>query len=445
MAASRNKKHLGAVTRARACFLFCALLTALLCACGQRGEQTSGPPMSVLELAPTDTPPPAITPTPTPAPPVDMRFTADADNPLPAESERVALGSARRLCGEVSCNYPITELSLSIRCAYSDDPRYPYVKSVSFDSASGVYTCALDSENTLEGVSLDSLVLFSELGPGVHTLTLSARCTGAPRATELAKVRFFILGDAWERIRASDFNSTYPEAAAFFGGDKSRFLYRYQWVWKRYIVADPDWEEAYIQYFEGFPESPWKIHVDAVPYYKEALWYVEHTRVRVHGTNGDSGALPLVRLITEYNGSYVSRFTSSLKSISHHAFGTATDLNASMPPNMNNKDNLALIDNEVRLCLAYNGILSDAEGSYYDFTYSGSYACTDFGVPQSVVNYLLYELAFFRAGFQWAHYYNSTSDGMHFTLTDAIDRNAFSKGSRSLRKVFEYDCAYQTK
>ena len=48
---------------------------------------------------------------------------------------------------------------------------------------------------------------------------------------------------------------------------------------------------------------------------------------------------------------------------------------------------------------------------------------------------------FYRAGFQWGHYYNSTSDGMHFTLTDNI-RNSHDGGNRGLRKVYEYSETY---
>ena len=61
-------------------------------------------------------------------------------------------------------------------------------------------------------------------------------------------------------------------------------------------------------------------------------------------------------------------------------------------------------------------------------------------VPETVINYLLYELAFYRAGFQWGHYYISTSDGMHFTLTDNI--RISHDGNDGLRKVFEYSETY---
>ena len=95
-----------------------------------------------------------------------------------------------------------------------------------------------------------------------------------------------------------------------------------------------------------------------------------------------------------------------------------------------------VIDDEVRGYLAYNGIQTDGAVSYYDFTYSGSYGITHHDVPETVINYILYELAFYRAGFQWGHYYNSTSDGMHFVLTDNI--KIAHDSAEGLRKVFSY-------
>ena len=179
------------------------------------------------------------------------------------------------------------------------------------------------------------------------------------------------------------------------------------------------------------------MHVDAVPYMQKAFEYLETSYVRVHGTNGDTGVIPAIALITEYNGCYVSRFTSSLKSISHHTFGTAVDVNASMQPNKNIAENTKVIDDDVKKHLTYNGILEENGVPYYDYTYDGTYALDPNGVPQTCVNYILYELGFYRAGFLWAHYYRSTSDAMHFCLTEFV---TYSHDDRKmgLRKVYEY-------
>lgn len=388
------------------------------------------------------TPVPAAMPAPTQPPAPAFVFTQSESAPLPGPLERLALGSERMLDGTIRCNYPLTSVSIMILCDYTEDAFYPYVGRVTFLPGSNMTSYRFtDAAGTNEGASLSEQMRFSELKTGLHTIVLSASCTQTgvqgdmPFLQESGK--FYVLGEDWTRIDASMFsNNSYSTALAFFG-DKDRFLYRFQRVYGRYTVADPDWEAKYITEIKMDECEPWRVHIDAVPYYEKARAYLQSASVRVHGTNGDTGILPLSRLIVDYNGSYLSRYTSGLKYFSHHGLGTATDINAVMPPNENIKENLQVIDKEVRNCLAYNGILTEDGKQYYDFSYSGTYACTDFAMPESVINYLLYEFAFYRAGFQWGHYYNSTSDGMHFTLTDNI-RVQHDDAKRGLRKVFEY-------
>ena len=364
-----------------------------------------------------------------------LTFRADADRPLPEEGAVLRLGEPYPLGGTVYSNYPIDSVSVSISCAHNTKAPYPYRKSVSFkNSRIGVYD--LTETNTDKGVSLSELVDFSDLLVGVHTMKISVAVKGM-RAVEVVRCTFYVAGDEWETITESNFPDSYPEALAFFG-DTERFLYRYQWVNGRYILADPDWEKTYITELPGYPEAtPWRMHVDAVPYFTNAFEYLETSYLRVHGTNGDTGVIKASELITEYNGCYVSRFTSSLKAISHHTFGTAVDVNASMTPNKNNDANTALIDDDVKGHLVYNGILEEDGIPYYDFSYDGSYRNDPNGVPETCVNYLLYELGFFRAGFEWAHYYRSTSDAMHFCLSEFVTYTHEDE-QFGLRKVFEY-------
>ena len=382
-------------------------------------------PMHSASPTPTPTPSPTLAPTPS------ITFAGGA---LPAADAELPLGKDFPLTGVIECSYPLTAVILSDVCSRNEDPLYPYEQAVTFRAANK-YRYALDDFATAEGLSLDALFDFAVLTPGVHQLTLSAVCAGCNEVHELADAKFYVLSDEWERIKKSDFNGSYEEALAFFG-DPERFCYRYQWVFDRYTVADPAWEKNYIVRLDGFGGRDWLVHADAAPYYEKAFAYIRSALVRVHGTNGDTGVLPLSALIYTYNGSYVSRFTSTKKTISHHAFGTASDVNAKLEPNLNNKENKALIDGEVEKLLAYNGILTENGLVYYDFTYSGSYAATENGVPETVVNYLLYELAFYRAGFLWGHYYRTTSDAMHFTLSDHVYMHHEDKGS--LRKVYAY-------
>ncbi len=109
-----------------------------------------------------------------------------------------------------------------------------------------------------------------------------------------------------------------------------------------------------------------------------------------------------------------------------------------MYPNHNVLSNHELIGNDVRYALTYNGILTDKNGQqYYDFTYTGNYKAKYKGVPTTIVNYLLYELAFYRAGFQWGFYYETACDGMHFMLSEK-DINRHMDSDVGLRKVYEY-------
>ena len=131
-------------------------------------------------------------------------------------------------------------------------------------------------------------------------------------------------------------------------------------------------------------------------------------------------------------------FSPTSAYVSHHTLGTAIDVNDNMYPNYNILTNHDLIGDDVRHHLTYNGIKTDESGQqYYDFTYDGSYSARYKQIPKSLLNYLIYELAFFRAGFQWGYYYETACDGMHFMLTEN-DINRHMHSDIGLRKVYEY-------
>ena len=372
----------------------------------------------------------------TPAPDPWIEFTEDAENPLPVSGYRHTLGEALTLHGTVRSNYPISSVSFSITCAYNNDNDvYPYEGSLNLKKQ-GLYTYHLTDAVGRDGTSLSDLIDFTRLQVGVNTLKLYASCNGI-RKQELARIRFYVIGDEWIEMQKNQLNGSYDELMDFFGSEE-RFLYRFQVVNGRYTMADPDWEETYITTIAGYPAgSEWKVHIDLVPYLEEAFTYLETTYVRVQGTNGDSGIVKLADLILEYNGCFVSRYTSSLKAVSAHSFGTAFDINASMTPNKNTKENIDVINNDVRDHLTYNGTVTDGDIPYYSFTYDGEYANCSLTIPETCVNYLLYELSFYRAGFLWAHYYRNTSDGMHITMGEQVS-GATHAGKNGLRKVKEY-------
>ena len=372
--------------------------------------------------------------TATNAPAPVLTYRANDDAPLPEDGYVHALGESFALPGTVYSNYPITAITVSISCAHNSSKFYPYRSTVRFSEGTSTY--ALTDPNTDSGRSLAETVDFSKLSVGIHTLKLTASCQGA-KSVELFRWKFYVVGPEWEQITRENFPDSYPEALKFFG-DTEKFLYRYQWVSGRYILADPEWEAKYIKQITAYPNGElWNIHVDAEPYFLQAFDYLDTSYFRVHGTNGDTGVIPASNLITEYNGCYVSRFTSSLKAISHHTFGTAVDVNASMEPNKNNIEAKALIDDDVKGHLVYNGLLKTNGITYYDFSYDGEYSLDPNGVPQTCVNYILFELGFYRAGFDWAHYYKATSDGMHFCLSEYVTYKHDDK-QMGLRKVTVY-------
>lgn len=361
-------------------------------------------------------------------------FRADPAHPMPENNMLLQLGAPYAIGGTIYSNLPIESVTVSITCAHGVKGHYPYKKTVTIRDGAGSYD--LRSTETDSGMALADLLRFEELLVGVHTLRITASCVGT-RPAEVYRCTFFVAGEEWEQITRENFPDSYPEALKFFGSEE-RFLYRYQWVNGRYIMADPAWEAAYITEIPGYPKGEmWRMHVDAVSYMQKAFDFLETSRLRVHGTNGDTGVIKAIALISEYNGCYVSRFTSSLKSISHHTFGTAVDLNASMQPNKNLAENNDVIDKDVKGHLKYNGILTENGVSYYDFTYDGTYKNDPNGVPETCVNYLLYELGFYRAGFLWAHYYRTTSDAMHFCLSEFVTYSHDDK-KHGLRKVFAY-------
>lgn len=200
----------------------------------------------------------------------------------------------------------------------------------------------------------------------------------------------------------------------FFDGDTDKFTFAYQWANGVFIRIDPKWTEKYI-----VRSDMGNVHADAYPYFQQAKEYIDSTWLRVSGTNGDSGVIPLSRLVDGYGGTRVSRFQRGGRVISHHSFGTCIDINAGLFPNQNRFARKQLIYDEVTKHLTYNGIRYADGALFYDFTYSGTYGRRVWYVPETVVNYLLYELAFYRAGFNWGYYFTHTSDAMHFTLTES--------------------------
>ncbi|MBR0139094.1 MAG: M15 family metallopeptidase, partial [Firmicutes bacterium] len=203
------------------------------------------------------------------------------------------------------------------------------------------------------------------------------------------------------------------------------------------IKIDSAWEDARMINVVTPAGDKWKVHRKAASYYEDAINYLDCTFIRVRG-EADSGVIRLWDLVSTFDGTLNIRFVYGRRFVSHHAFGTAIDLNSSMDPNWTDLSNRELILTEVRDHLSYNGIKTADNGTeYYDFTYDGNQETDGNNVPMTVVNYLLYELAFYRAGFHWGFYYDHTCDAMHFGLSE-MPASIHDTSSRSLRKVYTY-------
>lgn len=387
---------------------------------------------------PTPEPTPAV-PTPTPDPNAKLTFRPSASLPLPNESEDIPSGQPFCFGGAVTCENPI----LSVTAVITPDGGSKRTYTVIFDAYEGRRSVELfDRTFPKSGDgSLSAKVRIGDLPAGSYTFELYASATGCPEEL-LASTRFKMTDSVWRSLISNNLRNSYAYALAFFGS-RDEFLFEYKWQASTgrdiEIKGGKDaWAAKHMTYITNPSGGRWYVHKKAAAGFEAAVYYMKTTFVRVHGTNGDSGVIKLSDLIKTFDGTWNPRFVSDRSFVSHHAFGAAIDLNASMDANRNTLSNRELIRTEVGSCLAYNGIMTDENGTqYYDFTYSGSHSSKHLGVPTTVVNYLLYELAFYRAGFNWGYYYDHACDAMHFGLSEA-DPNIHNTSPRSLRKVYDY-------
>lgn len=335
--------------------------------------------------------------------------------------------------GTVTSQLPLTKILMSV----TDSSGHTYSGTVTFSSASKVLSYALnDASLTVEKKSIDSLALTEKLSLGNCLLELFAQDTAHSSPILLLSRRFSKISGQYT-LTPNQFRDGYYETALAFFGDTEEFLFHFSNDDGRYIKQENAWKNTHLVTVKNQVGKNITIHRKAQAPFEQAFQYMNTTLLRVHGNGFDTGIISLAALAPENNGTYVSRFVSGKRFISHHAFGTAQDINASQNSNKNNIKNHKIIASEVAL-LDYEGILKDDNGNeYHSFIYRGS--CTDLcgGVPQTVVNYLLYELAYFRAGFGWGYYYSHTCDAMHFTLSE-MPPSVHEKENGGLRKVYQY-------
>lgn len=384
--------------------------------------------------APTDTPEPTEEPTPEPE---AIAFTASLDFPLPDETTQIQKDRPFWIDGTVDTLSPLVRVGAVVT---NEKGKTPIDVSVSFDPSENVtHYEFLDRTFSREITDLSEQIHFQSLGTGRYTLTLTALDAAGNQKT-LAECAFRITSERWIQLQPNNLRGNYTTALAFFGSPE-RFLFRYQRQKdSTLITVDPEWRALYDGEAVCVKGKKWRCHVDAIPYFEAAGRYIDSTYIHIAsqgpGRRFDTGAVWLADLVT-HNGSIVRRFTNSNLFISHHSFGTAVDINAHFASHKDKLMNREKIYREVTENLTYNGFKEVDGHLCYDFTYTGNAAAGLCKVPEPLMNYLLYELGFYRAGFSWGVYYPHTSDAMHFTLSE-LSPSLFTDGEFAMRKVFAY-------
>ena len=361
-----------------------------------------------------------------------ITFTESENFPLPNADDPLPKGHPFSIDGTVKSRAPL----LCVRAEIADKKGKVVQRAAqTFAESDAVTEYRLLDITYSAGIDcLSEKIRFDRLAAGTYTLKLTAE-DAQGRSVTLCTASFRVTADTWVRLLPNNLRNNYTDALRFFGSPE-RFLFRYRFRSGRKITVDAAWNKKYLTYAKGVNGKKWRCHRDAVPYFEQAARCIETVRIRVHGTNGDTGAVRLKDIFT-FNGLTVQRYVSSLEYVSHHSFGTAVDVNAYTPSHRNVLSNRDRIYREVTENLTYNGLKRVNGRICYDFTYTGHADSGPKNVPEPLLNYLLYELAFYRAGFSWGLYYPHTCDGMHFTLSE-LSPALFADGPYAMRKVFTY-------
>ncbi len=361
-----------------------------------------------------------------------LAFTECSEVPMMTDGYVLELGSNYNFHGNVTSGAPITSVTITIDREERKGSLYPFISTVTFAPEDNITRYDINSVPEGAKKSLNDLTKLNKLRVGEHYLVITATSTEETEPVELVRASFTIERQRWNQLAQTNFSDNYSQILGFFG-DPEKFLFRYRWRGNgRGIILDPEWRNTYL-----VPGRFGSIHRDAEPYFLKAQQYIDTEYVRVSGNKHDSGVIPLSKLVLHNSGTCVARFISSRKYVSHHSFGTVVDLNTNLSPNRQRVRNKNIIYDAVYNHLIYEGIKTDESGvQYYDFTYTGKYKNAVLDIPPEIVNYLLYELAFYRAGFRWGFYFDR-ADAMHFTLTESR-REYFETGPYAMRKVFTY-------
>ena len=367
-----------------------------------------------------------------------LRFMPCYEVPFPTDGMTLYKGAQYNFHGLVLSDSPLTEISLTVEPRGESSRKSAQSAVVRIPAEGSVLRFSLDDDTAGGKKTINEMIDMRALPTGRHRLTLSAaNAAGAKKTLYQADFTVAESKNSYPLMQCN-FGDNYSLAARFFNYETELFTPRYSLKTEggRVVSLSTEWRETYLV---DTKTVLGRCHEKAYPYFMKAWEYLNNTHIRLHDKYRATKIIPLVSLIGSTCDSYVPRFQSNERYISHHSLGTCLDVNYDYYPNNNVETNHQVIGDDVRNHLTYNGIMEDeATGlKYYDFTYTGSYPAKVDHIPKSIINYLLYELAFYRAGFSWGFYYISSCDGMHFTLTDC-DYSRHDNPIMGLRKVYEY-------
>ena len=365
--------------------------------------------------------------------PSPIRLVPEEGLPRPCQAYPLTEKRSFVFGGTVVSETPLTRVSVTV-----SDPKGNVLLSAEGtpDPAEDMATRfpLWDKTYPFEDESLSARMDFTSLKPGDYVFTLKAANSAAKEVILYTSPFTVTPVSALHTLIPNDLRGTYPAARALLGDDALPFTYRTGTY--RQIQIDNSWVSRNITSVNTPFGGEWRVNRAAVASFEQAIRYMRTTYIHVGG-KWDSGILRLNRLVQSYAGPYIPRQEENSPFLSPHVLGLAVDLNQNIGLNGAVPDNWAVFCREISENLIYNGIQTKNGYSYYDFTYVGNWGQAYERVPTIVQNYLLYELAFYRAGFFWGVYYDHTCDASHFGLGE-YDPSVHSDSPLALRKVFEY-------
>lgn len=367
------------------------------------------------------------------APDPTIRLVAEEDLPLPCEKYRLTEKRGFVFGGTVVCAVPLTGVSVTISDQKGQVLQHIEARIDPEDEDAACFPL-WDRTYPYEDDSLSARTDFAALKPGKYTFTLKAANDAVGEVILYTSPFTVEKATALHTLIPNDLRGTWSAAEGYLGKGVLPFTYRTGTYGQ--IQIDRTWVSRNIVEINTPFDGPWKVNKAAAEPFKKAVSYLRNTYIHVGG-KWDSGILRLSRLVASYTGPYFAREEEYTPFLSPHVLGLAVDVNGSIGLNEAVPDNWATFCKEISENLIYNGIREKSGYRYYDFTYIGTWGTEYERVPTIIQNYLLYELAFYRAGFFWGVYYDHTCDAKHFGLGE-YDPEIHSDSPLALRKVFEY-------